>query len=141
MKGKPWNCASGPSTSPRSLHSGRTLRIRLLAGSILVSFSALHYELLLRQRATEFELGLELDSAEVRGILIFNGQEWGRFVFHIDGARFYYSLRLQGYFRFLELAGQLPWFFTISIFLLKRCVHSLLSVKIFFRGLNINKNI
>ncbi|KAG9217771.1 hypothetical protein CCMSSC00406_0003540 [Pleurotus cornucopiae] len=30
---------------------------------------------------TEFELGLELDSAEVRGILIFNGQEWGRVTF------------------------------------------------------------
>ncbi|KDQ54562.1 hypothetical protein JAAARDRAFT_38238 [Jaapia argillacea MUCL 33604] len=30
---------------------------------------------------TEFELGLELDSAEVRGILMFEGQEWGRVVF------------------------------------------------------------
>ncbi|KAH9476913.1 hypothetical protein JR316_0010829 [Psilocybe cubensis] len=28
---------------------------------------------------TEFELGLELDSAEVRGIVLFNNQEWGRF--------------------------------------------------------------
>jgi hypothetical protein len=28
----------------------------------------------------EFELGLELDSAEVRGILLYNNQEWGRFV-------------------------------------------------------------
>ncbi|KAF8890667.1 hypothetical protein BD779DRAFT_1438377 [Infundibulicybe gibba] len=28
---------------------------------------------------TEFELGLELDSAEVRGILLYNNQEWGRF--------------------------------------------------------------
>ncbi|KDR79932.1 hypothetical protein GALMADRAFT_153665 [Galerina marginata CBS 339.88] len=27
---------------------------------------------------TEFELGLELDSAEVRGILMYNNQEWGR---------------------------------------------------------------
>lgn len=27
----------------------------------------------------EFELGLELDSAEVRGILLYNNQEWGRF--------------------------------------------------------------
>lgn len=26
----------------------------------------------------EFELGLELDSAEVRGILLYNNQEWGR---------------------------------------------------------------
>lgn len=26
----------------------------------------------------EFEIGLELDSAEVRGILLYNGQEWGR---------------------------------------------------------------
>lgn len=30
---------------------------------------------------TEFELGLELDSAEVRGILLYQGQEWGRVVF------------------------------------------------------------
>ncbi|KAJ8516208.1 hypothetical protein ONZ45_g6483 [Pleurotus djamor] len=30
---------------------------------------------------TEFELGLELDSAEVRGILIYGGQEWGRVTF------------------------------------------------------------
>lgn len=29
---------------------------------------------------TEFELGLELDSVEVRGILLYNGQEWGRCV-------------------------------------------------------------
>lgn len=28
--------------------------------------------------AVEFELGLELDSAEVRGILLYNNQEWGR---------------------------------------------------------------
>ncbi|ELU35656.1 hypothetical protein AG1IA_10314 [Rhizoctonia solani AG-1 IA] len=30
---------------------------------------------------TEFELGLELDSAEVRGVLLYNGEEWGRVVF------------------------------------------------------------
>ena len=30
---------------------------------------------------TEFELGLELDSAEVRGILIYEGQDWGQVVF------------------------------------------------------------
>ncbi|KAK7676060.1 hypothetical protein QCA50_020984 [Cerrena zonata] len=30
---------------------------------------------------TEFELGLELDSAEVRGVLIHQGQDWGRVVF------------------------------------------------------------
>ncbi|KAF5375362.1 hypothetical protein D9615_008000 [Tricholomella constricta] len=30
---------------------------------------------------TEFELGLELDSAEVRGILLYNSQEWGRVTF------------------------------------------------------------
>ncbi|KAJ3921005.1 hypothetical protein F5877DRAFT_36885 [Lentinula edodes] len=29
---------------------------------------------------TEFEIGLELDSAEVRGILLYNNQEWGRSV-------------------------------------------------------------
>ncbi|KAL9710549.1 hypothetical protein Ac2012v2_006084 [Leucoagaricus gongylophorus] len=30
---------------------------------------------------TEFELGLELDSAEVRGILLYKNQEWGRVTF------------------------------------------------------------
>lgn len=30
---------------------------------------------------TEFEVGLELDSAEVRGVLLYNGVEWGRVVF------------------------------------------------------------
>ncbi|KZT37177.1 hypothetical protein SISSUDRAFT_1071277 [Sistotremastrum suecicum HHB10207 ss-3] len=30
---------------------------------------------------TDFELGLELDSAEVRGVLLHDGQEWGRVVF------------------------------------------------------------
>ena len=30
---------------------------------------------------SDFELGLELDSAEVRGILLYEGQEWGRVVF------------------------------------------------------------
>ena len=30
---------------------------------------------------SEFELGLELDSAEVRGVLIFEGQDWGHVVF------------------------------------------------------------
>ncbi|KAJ3550483.1 hypothetical protein NMY22_g464 [Coprinellus aureogranulatus] len=34
---------------------------------------------------TEFELGLELDSVEVRGILLYNGQEWGRVVFDFLG--------------------------------------------------------
>ena len=32
--------------------------------------------------APEFELGLELDSAEVRGVLIYQGQDWGRVVFN-----------------------------------------------------------
>jgi len=50
----------------------------------------------------EFELGLELDSAEVRGILLFNSQEWGRSVF---ASTFHCSLRrLKYYFSlFLEL--------------------------------------
>jgi hypothetical protein len=30
---------------------------------------------------TDFELGLELDGAEVRGILLYEGREWGRVVF------------------------------------------------------------
>ena len=29
---------------------------------------------------TEFEIGFELDSAEVRGILIYEGQDWGKVV-------------------------------------------------------------
>jgi hypothetical protein len=33
----------------------------------------------------EFELGLELDSAEVRGILLYNKQEWGRLVNYFSG--------------------------------------------------------
>ncbi|TEB12676.1 hypothetical protein FA13DRAFT_967888 [Coprinellus micaceus] len=36
---------------------------------------------------TEFELGLELDSVEVRGILLYNGQEWGRVIFDFLGIR------------------------------------------------------
>lgn len=36
---------------------------------------------LLTSRFQEFELGLEMDSAEVRGILLYEGQEWGRVVF------------------------------------------------------------
>ncbi|KAF8604383.1 actin-like ATPase domain-containing protein [Ceratobasidium sp. AG-I] len=35
---------------------------------------------------TEFELGLELDSAEVRGVLLYNGDEWGRVVFEFLNA-------------------------------------------------------
>ncbi|RXW12274.1 hypothetical protein EST38_g13579 [Candolleomyces aberdarensis] len=34
---------------------------------------------------TEFELGLELDSVEVRGILLYHGQEWGRVTFDFLG--------------------------------------------------------
>jgi len=30
---------------------------------------------------TDFEIGLEVDSAEVRGILLYQGQEWGRVTF------------------------------------------------------------
>ena len=30
---------------------------------------------------TEFELGLELDSAEVRGVLLYEGAVWGSVVF------------------------------------------------------------
>lgn len=36
---------------------------------------------------TDFELGLELDSAEVRGILLYNGEEWGRVTFDFVGGR------------------------------------------------------
>lgn len=32
---------------------------------------------------SEFELGLELDSAEVRGILLYKNQEWGRWVLDV----------------------------------------------------------
>lgn len=32
-------------------------------------------------RGVEFELGLEMDSAEVRGVLFYEGQEWSRVVF------------------------------------------------------------
>ena len=30
---------------------------------------------------SEFELGLEFDSAEVRGVLMYDGREWGKVVF------------------------------------------------------------
>ena len=38
-------------------------------------------EMWLNYSGAEFELGLELDSAEVRGILIQDGQDWGHVVF------------------------------------------------------------
>ncbi len=31
--------------------------------------------------SADFELGLELDGAEVRGILLYEGREWGRVIF------------------------------------------------------------
>ena len=34
-----------------------------------------------RPGLADFELGLELDGAEVRGILLYEGREWGRVVF------------------------------------------------------------
>ncbi|CUA69590.1 hypothetical protein RSOLAG22IIIB_08597 [Rhizoctonia solani] len=34
-----------------------------------------------RMGGPKFEIGLELDSAEVRGVLLYNGDEWGRVVF------------------------------------------------------------
>jgi hypothetical protein len=37
-------------------------------------------KLQLSEPLPEFELGLELDGAEVRGILLYNNQEWGRSV-------------------------------------------------------------
>lgn len=40
-------------------------------GSVLLTPIASHVML-------EFEIGLELDSAEVRGILLYNDEEWGR---------------------------------------------------------------
>lgn len=43
--------------------------------------SDLNFNLSYSRLGLEFELGLELDSAEVRGILLYEGQEWGRVVF------------------------------------------------------------
>lgn len=37
--------------------------------------------LVVHMTSADFELGLELDGAEVRGILVYEGQEWGRVVF------------------------------------------------------------
>lgn len=50
----------------------------------------------------EFEIGLELDSAEVRGILLYNNQEWGRSVLSsmlLNQAEHC----IQSHFRFLKL--------------------------------------
>lgn len=54
---------------------------------------------------TEFELGLELDSAEVRGILLYNNQEWGRYVQTIlrDRREIQLIPLLQGYLRLFDL--------------------------------------
>lgn len=41
---------------------------------------------LTKELVLEFELGLELDSAEVRGILLYNNQEWGRFASQTSGS-------------------------------------------------------
>lgn len=32
----------------------------------------------------DFEVGLELDSVEARGILLYNNQEWGRYCSHLN---------------------------------------------------------
>lgn len=58
---------------------------------------------------TDFELGLELDSAEVRGILLFNNQEWGRsalgvsLIFPPWRKLTYDSCSVKGYIRFLDV--------------------------------------
>lgn len=54
----------------RVLHRYARPRARCWSGRMLTSM-----------HLSEFELGLELDSAEVRGVLIFEGQDWGHVVF------------------------------------------------------------
>lgn len=76
-KGKQPNCVNGLSISHLFQHSSKTRRYpNRAADSILVGWSLPHCEIALT--LSEFELGLEMDSVEVRGILIFNNQEWGR---------------------------------------------------------------
>lgn len=77
MKGKHLNCASGPWTSLPTQHSNKTPRSLSRTGFTQVGLYRFHGLCLLTLFA-EFEIGLELDSAEVRGILLYNNSEWGR---------------------------------------------------------------
>ena len=63
--------SSTPSNTPASAHIGDTHTSHQLR---------FHHRA--HANAPEFELGLELDSAEVRGVLIYQGQDWGRVVFN-----------------------------------------------------------
>jgi len=46
-----------------------------------VSLKVCAFTLMGKLGSADFELGLELDGAEVRGILLYEGREWGRVVF------------------------------------------------------------
>jgi hypothetical protein len=74
MDGGHWFAALVPRECKRA-HTGRILYGYVKRKSPLPSGS--HDQL----GWTDFELGLELDGAEVRGILVYEGQEWGRVVF------------------------------------------------------------
>ena len=50
---------------------------RILYGYVEIYSQWMSYELC----CADFELGLELDGAEVRGILLYEEREWGRVVF------------------------------------------------------------
>lgn len=72
MDGRHWFVALIP-RERKHAHTGR-----LLYGYVeRMSFPGPHDRL----DSADFELGLELDGAEVRGILLYEGREWGRVVF------------------------------------------------------------
>lgn len=78
------NFASGLSICLRYPHSDKMLLWRRwMAFTQVRLFSQVSRYFFVKELVLEFELGLELDSAEVRGILLYNNQEWGRFAsFH-----------------------------------------------------------
>lgn len=74
MDGRHWFVALVPRERKHALSR------RLLYGYVeLMPFPGPHDRLV----RADFELGLELDGAEVRGILQYDGREWGRVVFDL----------------------------------------------------------
>lgn len=72
------NCVNGLWICPRYLYSNRTWSPLPPVASTQVGHLIIHSALLGTHTFIEFEIALELDSAEVRGLLLNNGQEAGR---------------------------------------------------------------
>ena len=79
MKEKPPSCANGQLTSLR-FQPSKGMLPHLLPK--VGAFTQVRYFVFIfaisHNSSAEFEIGLELDSAEVRGILLYNNEEWGR---------------------------------------------------------------